>query len=418
MAVSMGSALATLRNSTADDLLTGEHFEQLCLTLGHTWRDRLFTPLLTLRLFLLQILHTNTSINHLRQLSGLMFTAGAYCQARVRLPSASLQYFLQSMIKSAGFAPAAESGPRIYLVDGSSFSMPDTPLLRDHFALPGRQKPGIGYPVCTIMGLLDVCSGLFTRVLALPLFTHDMKGVIGVHDSLGKGDILVGDRAFYSYAHFAVLNSRGVFGCFRLHQRRPTDRLGLVRWEKPQSRPVWMSAEQFASLPALVMVRIIRHQIVERGMRTQEVFIATTLPEEQWSDERVIALYARRWEIETCFNHLKTTMGMNVLKCQSVEGVMKELAVYMIVYNLVRLLMLKYARERDIDVRRVSFIDALHHLSVRALGLCGVAELIINPHRPGRSNPRVVRRRRKPYDLMTKPRSAYKTRRNWGEMLN
>ena len=121
-------------------------------------------------------------------------------------------------------------------------------------------------------------------------------------------------------------------------------------------------------------------------------------------------LYCRRWEIETCFNHLKTTMKMNVLKCQSVEGVMKELCIYLLVYNLVRLQMLRWAMAAGVDVRRVSFIDAWRCLAAWALGLAGVDRLIVNPLRPGRSEPRAVRRRPKKYTLLMTPRSKWKHR--------
>lgn len=125
-------------------------------------------------------------------------------------------------------------------------------------------------------------------------------------------------------------------------------------------------------------------------------------------DERVIELYARRWEIETCFNHLKTTMKLDVLKCRTVDGVMKELCVCLIVYNLVRLLMLTWARQRGRidDVRRVSFVDTLRLLMCLAAGQGGgVNELVVNPRRPGRVQPRVIRRRMKKYPLLTCPRS-------------
>ncbi len=386
---------------------------------GHVWRDRVLDPAATLGLFILQVLHGNTAINHLRQLSGVGFAAASYCRARRRLPLAALDALFRSTVDSAG--PSARGGPvgvdvRVLIVDGSSFSMPDARPLRDHFGLQRTQTPGVGYPVGKVMGLLDAATGLFVKLLMFTPFVHDLRGVIGLHESLRRGDILLGDRAFCSFAHLHLLSRAGVFGCFRLHQRRRTDRPGTVRWDKPPACPAWMDVRQFEQLPPFMKVRVVMHRIEQTGFRTREVLIASNLMDEQeWSDQRIGQLYARRWDIETCFNHLKTTMKLNVLRCQSVQGVMKELSVYLLVYNLVRWLMLRFARAGGVDVRRVSFIDAVRLTAAMALGQSGVANLLLNPHRPGRSSPRVVRRRPKKYKLMTQPRSTWKRSENQGE---
>jgi hypothetical protein len=420
----MSGALARLARSSPElarsfsDDLPESSFLQLCVQSGHVWRDRLLGPVVTLRLFLLQILHGNTAITHLRHLSGMAFAAGSYCDARARLPLAALQALLQATMDSAAALSRADRllGGRVLFVDASSFSMPDTKPLREHFGLQRSQKPGVGYPVGKIMGLLDAVTGLFVKVIAYSLFTHDMRGVIGVHAWLQTGDILVGDRAFCSFVHFCLLSSAGVFGCFRLHQRRKFDRLGIVRWKRPRACPAWMTSAQFKSLPPWIEVRLVEHRIEQAGFRTKKLIVATTLLDAQsWSDQRVAELYGRRWEIETCFNHLKTSMKMNVLKCETVEGVMKELCIYLLVYNLVRLTMLRWAMMAGVDVRRVSFIDAWRRLAAWALGLPGIDQLIVNPLRPGRAHPRAVRRRPKKYTLLTTPRHEPKSPENKGK---
>ncbi len=413
MALSICSAVAQVRRSGGDHPPLLSAFEDLCRQAGHRWRERLLPPLVTLRLLLLQILNGNTAITHLRQLSGLDFSPASYCDARRRLPLAALQALLGRMIRMAAKPPApGGGGGRILLVDGSSASMPDTPSLRKRFGMPAGQKEGVGYPVCSIMGMLDLATGMFKQMLVWPLCTHDQRGVIGLHESLEKGDILVGDRAFCSVCHFALLNVRGVFGCFRLHQRRPTGKLGWVRWPKPAYCPDWMSLETFETMPAFVDVRLVRHWIERPGYRTKVVYLATTLTESMgWDERRLADLYARRWEIETCFGHLKTTMGMGVVRCRTVDGVLKELCVHLIVYNLARLLMLEYAEKHGVDVRRVSFVDALRHLGALAGGLEGVERLVVNPERPGRSEPRAIRRRGKSYPWLTSPRKQWKSGR-------
>jgi len=316
-----------------------------------------------------------------------------------------LQWLHARAAEALGGVAKQLGGPRILVVDGSSYSMPDTPSLRAHFSLPPGTKEGVGYPMGKLMGLLDLATGMFESLLALPLFTHDMRGVIELHPMLRPGDILLGDRAFCSFCHFALLSARGCFACMRLHQRRKEKASGITRWHRPTQPPAWMDAAQLARLPKFMDVRIVRFTIARRGYRTRHVLIATTLMDEAaWPDERIAELYGHRWQIETCFNHLKTTMKMNVLRCQTVQGVSKELAVYLAAYNLVRLAMLAAAQRQRVSPERVSFVDAQRWLLVRLLGLPGVGRLIVNPDRAGRSQLRVIRRRLKQYDLLRKPR--------------
>jgi hypothetical protein len=420
MAVAALATLARLRREPFADFPIAPLLDQLCRDVAHVWRDTLLSPLVTLRLFALQVLHGNTSITHLRQLSGVDFAPASYCEARQRLPLSVLSALLGRMTPWAQRQPSpppAAIGPRIFIVDGSSFSMSDSSALRAHFGLPPSTIEGVGYPVAKLLGLLDAATGMFVSMLALPLFVHDMRHVVRLHALLRAGDILLGDRAFCSYAHVALLNAGGVLACFRLHQRRKTTRRrGIERWRREGKAPAWMTHGQWLALPESIDVRIVRYTITARGMRTRQVALATTLLDERaWPDAKLAALYGQRWEIETCFDHLKTTMRMNVLKCQSVEGVLKELAVYLLVYNLVRLAMLRHAQERGVTIARVSFVDALRWLCCRMLGLAGVAALLINPDRPGRREPRVIRRRLKEYNLMKRPRAELKCSETYGE---
>lgn len=405
--------LARMNRSVMTDLVLTKAVNQICRQVGHEFRDRLLTPLVTIRLFILQVLNANTAITHLRHLSGVNFSPGSYCDARKRLPLQVLQDLMLKFKDWAGEVIARDSPPllgqRVLVVDGSTASMPDTPDQLEKFGMPWGQKAGVGYPTAKIMGLLDVATGMFIQLLALNLFTHDLRGAIQLHGYLRASDILLGDRAFCSFAHFCLLNEKSVFGCFRLHQRRKNLKPGLQRWKKPPKAPAWMTAAQYALLPAEITVRVVRYSIEQNGFRTRTVFIATTLLDEKyWTAQRIAALYGNRWPIETSFNHLKTTLKMDQLKCKSNDGILKELTVYLIVYNLVRLVMLKMAKLAKVCVDRISFIDAARALSAWMIGLTPVVPLVVNPKRPARHNPRVIRRRLKPYDLMNKPRAEYR----------
>jgi hypothetical protein len=399
MAESIGGALSHLHRGGLDHLLSFDHFEQLCRQEGQVWRVRLLTPAVVLRLWLLQVLHGNVAINALRHLSGLSFAAASYCRGRGRLSLAGLQRLLGEVSHTA--SPTTQ---RIFAVDSSNFSMSDSKPLVDYFGLPQPSRVGVSYPMGMVLGLLDLASGLFTRAAVFDVFAHDLRGVIAVHDALRPGDVLVGDRAFCSFCHIVLLNRRGVFCCFRLHQKRSGQKLGVVRWKRRCVQPAWMSQDQFDSMPQELNVRIVRQIIEHPGYRSKVVLLATTLPRDRWSDQQIAELYRQRWQIETCFAHLKTAMHLGVLRCKSVAGIRKELTVYLLVYNLVRRLMLAWAQRNGVDVWRVSFIDALRLLSVIAMGLAGVDKLIVNPDRRGRRQLRVRRRRLRHYTWLTQPR--------------
>ncbi|WP_406698027.1 IS4 family transposase [Singulisphaera sp. Ch08] len=387
---------------------------------------------------MIQVIHGNTALTHISLFSGRSFTATAYCQARRFLPLAVFQTVLRNLLK--GLVPDTQTqglwrGHRTWLVDGSSFSMPDTPELQAKFGQPGNQSPGCGFPVAKILALFHAGTGLLLDVVAAPLRTHDMSQVGGIHPTLQADDIMVVDRGLSSYAHVAMLSQRLVHAVFRMHQRqivdftpgRPHFHLGekntqkglprsrwlrglgvldqVVEWFKPVDAPEWMTAEEYAALPDTLVVRELRYDVGRPGFRTKSVTLVTTLLDaELYPLEALAELYGMRWRVELNLRHLKQTMKMDVLKCATVEGVLKELAAYAIVYNLVCLVMMEAAKRQKVAVERISFIDALRWL-LQAKPGDELPELIVNPDRPDRVEPRVKKRRPKQYPLMKKPRA-------------
>jgi hypothetical protein len=260
-----------------------------------------------------------------------------------------------------------------------------------------------------------------------------MKHAWLMHPELQEGDILLADRGLCSYAHMALLFLRNMDAVFRCHQKqivsfrvgrkhvapnqkrakgRPRSRylrrLGrwdqLVAYPKPASKPTWMDEATFAALPETLTVRELRYRTRQRGHRTRVITLVTTLLDANVYPAADLAeLYLSRWQIEVNFRHLKTAMGMEVMHCKTVAGVLKELCMFAIVYNLVRLVMLEAVRRQKVPLARVSFIDALRWLRDTPAGEL-LTRLVINPHRPDRIEPRVLKRRMKEYALMTKPR--------------
>jgi hypothetical protein len=417
--------------------------DEVCHQVGHFWRDCVLTPFAIVHWFLVQVLHGNTALSHISLQARRTFTHAAYCLARARLPLAVFQGVLRNVIKS--LVPLSETegrwrGHRTWLLDGSSFSMPDTPELQKHFGQPGGQKRGCGFPVAKILALFHAGTGTLFRVTAAPLRSHEMAHVDGVHPTFKAGDVLVADRAFCSFAHLALLLRRGVHAVFRIHQKTIVDftpgrphampgdtnapkglphsrwlrTLGtfdqVVEWFKPKDRPHWMTPEQYATLPETITVREVRYRIARRGFRTRVVTLVTTLLDaELYPAEALAELYFARWRVEQNLRDLKQTMKMDVLRCKTVKGVLKELTVYAIVYNLVRVLMGEAARHQGVPVDRISFIDALRWLLEAKPGE-EIPELIVNPLRPGRVEPRVRKRRPKEYPLMKQPRRILRNR--------
>jgi hypothetical protein len=413
----------------------------LCREVGYQWRSRLLDPVTTVHLFVLQILHRNTACSHLPHLAGQRFTASAFCQARTRLPLVVWQPLLRRTSASCEQTTHEEGrwrGPRTFLVDGSSVSMPDTPELQEHFGQPRGQRPGCGFPVAHILALFHAGTGFLLEVLAAPWHTHDMAQVASLHPTLRPGDVLVGDRAFCSFAHLALLRHQSLHAVFRVHQKqivdftparphtppkpqaaqkgRPRSRwlrqLGvtdqLVEWLKPVRPPVhppaWMTPALWASLPEVLCVRELRYRVAQAGFRMQTVTLVTTLLEvDLYPADAGAELYHVRWQVEINLRHLKHTMGLDVLHCQRLAGVMKELTVFALVYNLVRVVMLEAAKRQGVALERISFVDALRWLSTARLGE-PLPPLVVNPHRPDRVEPRAVKRRPKPYPLLTQPR--------------
>jgi Transposase DDE domain len=378
----------------------------VCREMGYTgWRNRVLTPVTTVQLFLLQILHGHTACSHLPHLSGLRFSAAAYCQARARLPlrfcALLLERFNRAVQRSA-VDDGRWHGHRTVLVDGSSCSMPDTPALQGAFGQSTEQRPGCGVPVAHLLGLFHAGTGVLLKLVVAPLLPHDLAQVQQVHPMVVPGDVLVADRGLCSSAHLALLVQAGVHAVRRLGARqlvdftpgrpfvRPSGRrpaavkaiprarwlkaLGvhdqLVAWLKPTTCPAWLTREALAALPEPLELREVRDDIDRPGFRTRQITLVTTLLDADiYRMADLAELYHQRWRVETSLAQLKTSMQLDVLHGQTAPGVLKELTVFAIVYNLVRMVMCQSATFQQIGVERISFVDALRWLSAPSTGI-------------------------------------------------
>ncbi len=440
------SILQRIRQDVAT-LLDKEAINAACREEKYTWKDRLLNPANTIHLFIIQVLNQNTPINDVPRKSGESFTGSAYCKARQRLPLGVFKSLVRRLAET--LLPRSRSvhadddegrwfGHRTFIMDGSSCTMPDTPELQREFGQPGNQRPGCGFPVAHLMVLFQAGTGLLRELLTSPLRTHDMSQAVQLHPALQPGDIGLGDRGFCSYAHMALLRLKGVFGVFRIHQQikvtfptpeelaregttaRPSrfprwlHRLGamdqLVEWIKPKRAPKWMTDDEYAKLPEHLIVRQLRYQVGRPGFRTKEVTLVTTLLDADLYPLLELAeLYRQRWQAEQHLRDLKTTLNMDTLRCKTVDGVLKELHVFVLVYNLARVVLCAAARRQGLPIAQLSFIDAVRWLRSAKTGEV-LSKLVVNPNRPDRVEPRVVKRRPKEYDRMTQPRAELRQR--------
>lgn len=413
-------------------------------TRGLNSRKRLYPLELTFWAFLSQVLSPGSSCREIVRKVQAWYApqgrplpdsgTGAYCQARARLPLAQLKATHQHLAQklTAQTTPSDQwLGRRVKVIDGTGLSMPDTAANQKAWPQPNTQKPGCGFPVVKLVACFCLASGALLHWVQGTLKEHDCRLFQKLLDVFQKGDVVLADRGFSSYANLALLLARGVDAVMRLHHFRKLDwrsgrRLGrrdrVVRWSKGLFQGKLWTRAQWAELPEHLDVRVVEIQVEVAGFRTQKVVLVTTLLEtRQFSADELGRLYFRRWAVELFFRDIKQTLGMDVLRCQTPAMVEKEIVMHALAYNLIRALMQDIARNHDLAASRLSFkgtVDALrqwqeifeggreHPRRVRQLRemfyqtIAGDLLLV----RPDRSEPRAAKRRPKNFRLLTKPR--------------
>lgn len=348
----------------------------------------------------------------------------AYCKARARLPQAMVETLARRTGKlvADGVCDAwLWRGRRVCLADGTTTTLPDTEENQAAYPQPGAQRKGLGFPSMRLVALLCLASGALLDAASGPCAgkgSDEQTLFRGLLEPLGEGDVLLGDAYFPTYFLLCELVRRGVDGLFEQYgaRRRSTDfnlgeRLGtrdhLITWTKPK-RPAWMSEAAYAQVPEQLTVR----ELYAGG----KLLVTTFLDPKQTPKGVLRALYWRRWQVELDVRNLKTTLGMEQLRCRTPEMAQKELWVYLLAYNLIRLLMAQAALLADQIPRQLSFKHTVQiwiswhqrgGASYNGAVLHGLLLLIAQPRvglRPGRIEPRQRKRRDNAFPLMTKPR--------------
>lgn len=419
------------------NLLTSPELFDCVESLLPDHRERLFPPTETLSMFMAQALSADRScqkaVNDMavKQLLGGLKPCsthtGGYCRARQRLPVE----MVSTLVRSTGKMVSAYSaktwqwmGRPVRLVDGTTVSMPDTAANQAAYPQSRGQKPGLGFPICRLVGIVCLSSG---AVLNAALGRFRGKGgdeqtlLRSMLDTLNTGDVLVGDAYYATYFLLCELQRRGIDGVFEQYgaRRRSTDfrrgrRLGtrdhLIGLDKPQKRPAWMSLEHYEQVPERLEIRELKVG--------SKILVTTLCCANHTSKAELKSLFKNRWHVELDLRNLKTTMGLEMLSCKTPSMAITELWVYLLAHNLIRLIMAQSASLTDCLPRELSFKHSLQlWLAWRQFAddlergehLDGLLLLIAQQrvgNRAGRAEPRALKRRPKPYPLLTRTRQS------------
>ena len=394
-------------------------------------RERLYTPTTTLSLFLAQAMNTDAScqntVNHhavervFNGLSACSTTTGAYCKARQRLPT----NMIAKLVKQSGQLILEQlpnswrwQGRRVKLVDGTTVTLPDTAANQQQYPQQKAQQPGLGFPVARIVGIVCLASG---AVLQAAMGAFKGKGASEhallrqLIDSFEADDVVLADRYYCRYFLIALLMARGADVVFQQHASRKTDfRTGqklsacdhIVTWKKP-IMPIWMTESQYAALPDELTLRELKNN--------GRVLVTTLLSDKNASKSALTELYKQRWHVELDLRNIKTVLGMETLHCKTPDMNEKEMWVYFLAYNFIRLLIAASAAKADILPRHISFKHTLqiwlawhsqhaaHDTNDTGILLMLIAQQRVG-NRSGRIEPRNLKRRPKAYPLLMKPR--------------
>jgi hypothetical protein len=361
----------------------------------------------------------------------------AYCQARRRLPEEFLTQCVQRVARALeqGVAQAQQwCGRVVKVLDATTLTAEDTPANQKAFPQHPDQAPGCGFPLLRLAGLFGLASGALLGWATGDYWQSEMALAASLWELLAPGEVLLADRYYGCYRVLALVRQHGADAVCRLHGSRRADfrrgqRLGpldrLVTWTRPKEVPAGLSLQEWLAFPATLTVRLVRVRVEEKGFRTRRVTLVTTLLDpEKYPVCALAALYRRRWQVELSFRQIKTALSMEHLAVRSPEMIARSLAMHLLAYQLIRALMQEAAQSWDVPLGRISFqgaVDGARHFGEALLRARSwrarqavLAELLrilaadAVTERPGRREPRALKRRPKRYPRLDGPRRQYR----------
>ena len=360
--------------------------------------------------------------------------SGEYCRARQKLNAPVLRQLVHAIAEQMSLSNPDRwrwQDKNVKLVDGFTFTMPDTPENQDEFPQSKAQEPGVGFPLARACAVLSLADAGIHDVAIGPYAgkeTGEPALLRKVLDRFKPGEIMLADRYFCSFFMLAILKLRGIDGCMRLHQLRKVDHskvkwLGnndyIDTWQRPQ-KTQWMSQELYDSLPERMKIRVVTFNATAEDQTEPLNVVTTLLDHEKYPANEIGQLYSYRWHAELDIFSIKQSLNLDHLRCKSPDMIRREFWTTLLAYNLVRLVCAQAAFVHNKLPRQMSFTIACNTLlsqwlmppkdSIReTLGQHNLFQIACNEvgNRPGRIEPRVVKRRPKGYSLMTKPRNQY-----------
>ncbi len=417
------------------DILSTDALEQIIEHSANS-KDRIYTPLVTLKAFIFQVLSTDGScrqaVNHVlserlyQGCSAISIKTGAYCKARKRLPHKQLKQAVESSGKTLhqqAHKTWLWKGHNTLLTDGTTVLMPDTPANQADYPQQSCQKPGLGFPIARIVGLISLSVG---SVVSYSMGPYQGKGsgetslFSRVIDAIAKHDLLLADRYYCTWAIIALMIQQDSHMLVQNHaQRKPDFRRGkklgtkdhLIEWKKPKRKPDWITQNDYDALPGVIQFR----EFSVKG----RVYVTTLMDAKKYHKKELAELYTQRWVIELDFRSLKTHMKMDMLRCKSPDMVKKEIAVYLLAYNLIRASIARAAKVKNQVPRQISFMTTVQVFNEGILklilltgkilkhaidGLLSAIASIPIGQQKRKAQPRAIKRRPKPYPLLKEPR--------------
>jgi hypothetical protein len=414
---------------------------------GEHSRDRRWNLRLVFWTFLWQVGQAGASCREaIRQAQALCLARGhrlppdensPYCQARGALPLERLQEIHDGLVCEAQGAASTKDlwyGHRAFVIDGTTLTAEDTPANQKAYPQQSAQKPGCGFPIVRLVAFLSLATGLLTAWTTGDWSESELGLLQTMWECLRAGDVLLADRGFCNWGVLAQCLQRHLHAVFRVKGTRRRDfrrgkRLSrderLVEWEKPRKRSATIGAKEWAALPEVLTLRLVRCRLEIPGFRTRQIILVTTLLDSvKYPPAALGQLYYRRWAMELTLRNLKTTLQMEHLSCKNPNNLEREIRMHFLMHNLVRRLMLEASRRYRIPLERVSFAGSLaatrryaeallqarsqHRRRELYEELLRVLAEDLLPLRPGRREPRALKRRPKPYPRLTCHRSSFR----------
>lgn len=414
---------------------------------GEHSRNRRWNLRLTFWTFLWQVAQAGVACREaIRQAQGLCQASGRpsppdqnspYCQARSRLPLERLEDIHRALVGEAHQGVAIKDlwcTHRVVIADGATVTAPDTPANQEAFPQQSVQRAGCGYPILRILAFMSLATGLINQWALGAWRQSEVSLLQSLWEYLGAGDVLLADRGFCNWGLLAQCLQHQIHAVLRVKGSRRRDfrrgkRLGaderLVCWKKPKQPGVTFGPAQWAALPQTLTLRLVRCRLLVPGFRTQKVILVTTLLDSvKYPAAALGQLYYRRWAMELTLRNIKITLQMDHLSCKTPDNLRREIYMHMLVHNLVRRLMLEAARRHRVALDRLSFAGSLAAtrrysealLQARSKSrrsqlhreLLRVLAHDLVPQRPGRREPRAVKRRPKPYPRLMRERHKFR----------